>query len=480
MMTQLITLANELGLTALAIIVFSISLLFPRKEDGRTEVLVTSLGLLALLGLTFTSYAPANTAFGGVYQVSPAAALFKQLFLTAGLLISLLSWPGNSVSSILPCKRMGEYLGLLLLSVAGMCFLVSAQELTLLYVGLELATIPMILLVALNHKELRSAEAGIKYVLFSALSSGLLLYGLSIIYGMTGKLYLSEIATRLQFSPLTVFSLALVMAGVGFKISAVPFHLWTPDTYEGAPVTVTAFLSVASKAAGFVLYYKVISVACGSLVDYCVQMTAILACLTMTFGNLAALHQTNLKRFLAYSSIAQAGYLLIGLTHPGELGMTAVMYYLVVYLFSNVAAFSVVILVAAGTGKEDMRDYLGLSETNPKLALVMMLAMFSLAGIPPLAGFLGKFYLFAAAAERGSYWLVFVGAINATISLYYYLIVIKWMYLLKPQEGQEKIQAIDIPWAGQLVLLTTTIAMLLIGIFPQVIRWTEAVAGAKF
>jgi NADH-quinone oxidoreductase subunit N len=209
-------------------------------------------------------------------------------------------------------------------------------------------------------------------------------------------------------------------------------------------------------------------------------LMAMLAALTMTIGNLTALHQTQMKRFLAYSSIAQAGYLMIGLTHRGDLGLTSVLYYLVVYLVSNMAAFGVVTLIAAATGKEDMRDYAGLSESNPVLAAVMMLAMFSLAGIPPLAGFLGKFYLFAAAADQGRYWLVFVGAVNATISLYYYLVVIKWMYIAKPETPAGPMAKIEISWAGGAVLASTAAAMILIGILPQIIRWTETVAAAGF
>jgi NADH-quinone oxidoreductase subunit N len=478
MLESIATISNELILVVLAGAVISLGLGAAKKSEGKAEVILTSAGLLALIILSFAGLMPFRSAFGEAYRVGPVEALFKRVFLLAGLFMTLLSWPSRRKAEVLPYGEMGECLGLMLLSLTGMCFLVSARELILLYVGLELVTMPLILLVALNRHELRSVEAGMKYVFFAALSSGLLLYGLSLVYGMTGTTFLSEIAPKLAFTPLTVAALLLVMGGVGFKISAVPFHLWTPDTYEGAPVTVTAFLSVASKAAGFALFYKVIAEAFGSMRDSAVILTAILAAVTMTFGNLVALHQTNLKRFLAFSSIAQAGYLMIGLTHSQELGLASVTYYLLVYLVSNMAAFGVVTLLAAGTGREDMREYVGLSETNPRLALVMMLAMFSLAGIPPLAGFLGKFYLFAAAAEQGLYWLVFVGAINATVSLYYYLIVVKWMYIMKPSAGQEQIEPIKVPWAGSMVLVSTTAAMVLIGVLPQVIRWAESAAAA--
>ena len=480
MWDQITPIAVEFGLTLLALAVLSVGLVFPARREGRLELGITVVGLLVLLVASLTGLIPSHPVFGGIFQTTPVARILKLLFLTAGLLVAMLSWPGQRRTDILPFDRMGEYLGLMLFSLTGMCFLVSAQELMLLYVGLELATIPAILMVALNRQELRSAEASMKYVLFSALSSGLILYGLSLVYGMTGKMFLREIAAQISFSPLAIVALALVMAGVGFKISAAPFHLWTPDTYEGAPVTVTAFLSVASKAAGFVLFYKLMAGVFGNLGAYLQVLMAILATLTMTFGNLAALQQTNLKRFLAYSSIAQAGYLMIGLTNASDLGLASVVYYLVVYLFSNLAAFAVVTLVTAATGKEDIREYTGFSEANPGLALVMMLAMFSLAGIPPLAGFLGKFYLFAAAAKQGLYWLVLVGAVNATVSLYYYLVVIKWMYLLKPSAERVQIARVELPWLGRLVLGVTAAGMVLIGILPQVIRWTEAAARGSF
>lgn len=478
---QLAATGNEILLTVLAGAVFSVSLIAPaRRDGGKAEILLTVAGLLGLLAASFGGLMPPGEVFGGVYRVGPIAAIFKRLFLMAGILTALLSWPSGGRAEILPPRRIGEYLGLLLLSITGMCFLVSAQEAALMYVGLELVTVPLITLVAFNSRELRSAEGALKYVFTSALASGLLLYGLSLLYGMTGTTLLAGIAARLTLTPLAAVALVLVMAGVGFKIAAVPFHLWTPDTYEGAPVTVTAFLSVASKAAGFVLFYKIVALPFRGAGDLTLTLVATLAVMTMTFGNLVALHQTQFKRFLAYSSIAQAGYLMIGLVNDGPLGQASVTYYLLVYLFSNLAAFAIVTLVAAATGREDMREYAGFSETNPKLALVMMLAMFSLAGIPPLAGFLGKFYLFAAAAERSLYWLVFVGAVNSTISLYYYLIVIKWMYIVRPTEGQEAIPPLAVTWAGRVVLVVTTAAMLLVGMVPHVIRWTEAAAAVGF
>jgi NADH-quinone oxidoreductase subunit N len=480
MTAQLLHLWLELSLLILSGLAFSLGMGPASKARQSAAATITSVGLLLIMVISFTQVAPLGSAFGGTYVVGPVELIFKQLFLLSGFLVVLLSWPKPAQNALIPTDRLTEYLGLLLLSLTGMCFLVSARELILLYVGLELVTIPLLLLVAFNHHDLRSAEAGLKYVLFAALSSGLLLYGLSLIYGLTGTTLLAGIAARLQVSTLTMLALVLVMAGVGFKVAAVPFHLWTPDTYEGAPMPVAAFLSVASKAAGFVLFFKLISQALAPLASASVWLIALLATLTMTFGNLVALHQTNMKRFLAYSSIAQAGYLLLGLVNTGALGKASVVYYLLVYIVSNLAAFGVISLIASATGKEDMSDYVALSETNPMLALVMMLALFSLAGIPPLAGFLGKFYLFAATAERGLYWLIVVAAVNATLSLYYYLLVIKSMYLVKPTASQIPIGRIPIHWSDRTLLGLTSAGMVIIGIAPQFLKWIESAVQAGF
>jgi NADH-quinone oxidoreductase subunit N len=448
-----------------------------RNGHGRPiESVISLLGLFVVGAGLSAGLLPTGTAFGGAYTADALTTVYKLVFVGAGLFTVLLSWPEPGANGSVTVLHGGEYLGLMLLSVAGMCLLVSAQDLVLLYVSMELATLPLILLVALNRDEFRGVEAAMKYVFFSALASGLLLFGLSLVYGLTGSTLLPVCAARLQPGSLATLALALVLAGVGFKISAVPFHLWAPDVYEGAPTPVTAFLSVASKAAGFVLFYRLVSGLFEQTSVAMEQIVAVIAVLTMSFGNLTAMHQTNLKRFLAYSSIAQAGYLMIGLVNLGALGRTAVVYYLLVYLVSNMAAFGVVIVIAASSGKEDMRDYVGLSRSNPWLAMVMMLAMFSLAGIPPLAGFLGKFYLFTAAAEKGLYWLVLAGSVNATVSLYYYLLVIRWMYIAEPAPGGNPLGTLHIAWFYRLVLGINAMAMVGLGIMPQVIDWIERAA----
>jgi NADH-quinone oxidoreductase subunit N len=472
--------ALESALIALAAIVLGIGMVHPKRRDGRPEALVAALGFTVLFAGTFFGLSPLGEAFGGAWGVGPLSILYKRLFLAAGALTALLACPSGEPKPSIPRGRLGEALGLIVFSVTGMCVLVSSRELALLYTGLELVTMPLVALVAFHPRDPRGAEAGLKYVFTSALSSGFLLYGLSFVYGLTGTTMIAEVAHRLPFGPLTVVAMVMVLVGVGFKISAVPFHLWAPDVYEGGPFVVSAFLAVASKAAGFALFTKVITVAFETVGDNLSALVALLAVVTMTVGNLVALHQTNIKRFLAYSSIAQAGYLMIGLAPGGFRADASVAFYLLVYLVSCLAAFGVAAIVAGATGREDMREYIGLSESSPKLAFVMMLSLFSLSGIPPLAGFLGKFYLFAAAAEKGMAWLVLVGAVNSTISLFYYLTVIRWMYIEKPTAAQSAVPPIRVATSGGVVLAICTIGMLALGMLPQILRWVESAAAAGF
>ena len=470
----------ELLLVALSFAVLGVTMIAPGRRDGKVEAAIAAAGLAGLFAATFAGLGAEVTAFGGAWGTGPLALLYKRLFLGAGFLTVLMSWPAGQPHPALPRARLGESFGLLILSVSGMCVLASARELAVLYTGLELLTMPAIALVAMHPREPRSAEAGLKYVFTAALSSGLLLYGLSLLYGLTGSTMIVEIAARLPAGPLTIVALAMVAGGAGFKISAVPFHLWAPDTYEGAPVPVTAFLSVASKAAGFVLLAKAVTASFGPSGAPVGFLVAVLATVTMTVGNLVALHQTRLKRFLAWSSIAQAGYILVGVAGDGDRATASVAYYLLVYLVTNLAAFGVVTVVAEATGREDMTEWVGISESNPRLSAVMMLALFSLAGIPPLAGFLGKFYLFASAAGSGLIWLVLVAAVNSTISLYYYLIVLKWMYIVKPDEKNPGVPKIAVPTAAVAGLALATVGMILVGLVPGIVRWAQTAAAAGF
>jgi len=301
----------------------------------------------------------------------------------------------------------------------------------MLYLGLELATIPMAALAAYDRNRYTSAEAGVKLILSAAMSSAVLLFGISMIYGTTGSTYFTLVSSSFSNTPLQTMAFIFFFSGMAFKISLVPFHLWTADVYEGSPVNITSYLSVISKGASVFILTIVLFTVFRSIVFIWQPLLYVIAVLTMTIGNLFAIRQQNLKRFLAFSSIAQAGFILLGILGANQAGMASTMYFVFIYIFSNLAAFGVVSVIYYHTGKEHIDDYNGLYSTNPKLVWVMTIALFSLAGIPPVAGFFGKFYLFISAASAGYYWLVFIAVINATISLYYYLLVVKAMFINK-------------------------------------------------
>jgi NADH-quinone oxidoreductase subunit N len=312
------------------------------------------------------------------------------------------------------------------------------------YLGIELATIPIAALAAYDRYRNHSAEAGIKLILSSALSSGILLYGLSMIYGTTGTFYFSEISKLFVNNNLQILGFIFFFAGMAFKISIVPFHLWTADVYEGSPVNITSYLSVISKGAALFIFIIILFTVFPVIVVTWQKTIYVTSILTMTIGNLFAIRQQNLKRFLAFSSISQAGYILLGFIGGNQLGMASVIYYVLVYIFSNLGAFGVVTAISNATGKENIEDYNGLYHTNPGLSLIMTLALFSLAGIPPVAGFFGKFFLFTAAAEKGFYMLVLIAVLNTIISLYYYLLVVKAMFINKSESPINKFRS-DLP-----------------------------------
>ena len=330
--------------------------------------------------------------------------------------------------------KQGEFYILTLSTLLGMYFMISAGHFLMFFIGLETASIPMAALVAFDKYRHHSAEAGAKYILTALFSSGLLLYGLSLIYGTVGTLYFADIPARLTGDPLQIMAFVFFFSGMGFKISLVPFHLWTADVYEGAPSTVTAYLSVISKgSAAFVLMAILIKVF-APMVEQWQEVLYWVIIASITIANLFALRQQNLKRLMAFSSISQAGYIMLGVISGSAQGMTSLVYYVLIYMFANLAVFTVITIVALRAGKFTLEDYNGLYTTNPKLAFLMTLALFSLAGIPPFAGFFSKFFIFAAAFEGGFHPLVFIALINTIISLYYYLKIVKAMYINKSDE----------------------------------------------
>lgn len=376
------------------------------------------------------------------------------------VLLQSVSWSENPDVKV----RRGEFYELLLITLFGMYLMVSAGHFLLFFIGLETASLPMAALIAITKKDSESYEAGAKYLFTAVFSSALFLLGLSFLYGVSGSLYFGDIAVAISANrtPLLIATIVFVLAGMGFKLSLVPFHLWTADVYEGAPTQVTSYLSVISKgAAAFALLlvlYKVF------FLDPAIWQGILwaLIVLTITIGNLFAIRQKNLKRFLAFSSISQAGYIMLGIISGSAQGMTALVYYVLVYIFSNLAAFGVISSIERNSGKLSMDDYNGLYKTNPKLSVIMMLAMFSLAGIPPFAGFFSKFFIFASAIHSGFYILVLIALLNTIISLYYYLLVVKAMFI--NTENECVIPAFRSDNASRVSLVVCVAGIVLLGI----------------
>ena len=372
---------------------------------------------------------PDVTAFGGMYHNTAMGSVMKTILGIGTLLVFMQA--NNWLSGERAIIRRGEFYMITLATLLGMYFMISAGNFLFFFIGLETASIPMATLVAFDKFKRESAEAGAKYILNAVFASGLSLYGMSLIYGTTGTLYFDDIPAAVNGSPLQIMAFLFFVVGLFFKISLVPFHQWTPDVYQGAPTTVTSYLSVISKgAAVFVLMTILMKVFSPIAAQWRGVLYGVIIA-TITIANLFAIRQRNIKRFLAYSSISQAGYIVLGVISASALGMTSLVYYILVYMVSNLAAFGVISAIENRSGKVTIDDYNGLYATNPKLVLVMTLAMFSLAGIPPFAGFFSKFFIFAAAAQQGYYILVLIALINTIISLYYYLLVVKAMFINK-------------------------------------------------
>lgn len=430
---------QEIGVLIVFLLVFLYDLFMPKKAQG-------GIGWFALV--CFVLFGTASfivrpdtwvEAFSGMYVTSPVCTTIKNI-LNVGVVIVLiqsLRWADGEMMIM----RRGEFYELLFITLFGMYLMISARHFLVFLIGLESASLPLAALVAMDKNRYESHEAAVKYMLTAVFSSAVFMMGLSLLYGLTGSMYFIDIALQLgsTSNSCLVIALAFVIAGVGFKLSLVPFHLWTADVYQGAPTPVTAYFSVISKGAAAFAFLVILVQVFGQLyAEVWEWMLYALIIATITLGNLFAIRQKNLKRFLAFSSISQAGYIMLGIEGCNEMGLAALMFYVLVYIFSNLAAFGVVGAVEQATGKVSMTAYNGLSKTNPWLAFSMMLAMFSLAGIPPFAGFFSKFFIFTSAIEQGSpaiYVLVLIALVNTIISLYYYLLVVKAMYL-SPEEPQ--------------------------------------------
>ncbi len=448
-------------LLILQIVLLIIFDLFAPNSAKKT---IDVVACLLFVAATLVGFCPIEegTAFGGMFVSDNMNNVVKSILNIGVILVFLQSktWLNNEET----IHKKAEAYILILSTLLGMYFMISAGHFLLFYVGLELASLPMVALIAYNKKSYESVEAGAKFVLMAAFSSGILLFGISMLYGASGAtgLYFENMRDSVAPHSIELLGLVFFLAGMAFKISLVPFHLWTADVYQGAPTNITGYLSVVSKGAAAFALMVVLFKVFGSLFDYWEYVVYGFIVITISVGNLFALRQKNMKRFLAFSSISQAGYIMLGVIAGTPAGMASVVYYLLVYTVSNLGIFAVVSIVENKSGKVNIADYNGLYKSNPKLSVAMMLFLFSLAGIPPFAGFFSKIFVFMAATQMSYYALVFIALINTVISLYYYLVVVRAMFIYKTEDPIATIKTDSFSKVGLVICLAGTIGIGLI------------------
>ena len=471
--SQFFNMIPEAGLMAALVIVFLADLILKGEKKHTTLSLLTGLLLVAQIAVCFTAE-PAE-AFAGLYTATAAAQVMK-VILTAGAFIVVVmaqSWLEQKDVQ----NKEGEFYELIISTLLGMYMMISSGHFLMFFLGLEMASVPMACLVAFDKFKKESAEGAAKFVLTATFSSGVMLYGISFIYGACGTLYFDDVMAQITATPLTIMGLVFFFSGLGFKISLVPFHFWTADTYQGAPTAVTGYLSVVSKGAAAFALMTILTKVFAPMVEYWEMLMYIVIVLTITIANLFAIRQKNLKRFMAFSAISQAGYLVLAVMGVTEQGMAALVFYLLVYLAANLGAFAVIHVIEQNSGKVGIDDYNGLYQTNPKLAFLMTLCLFSLAGIPPFAGFFSKFFVFMAAVKGAdlatttgalAYIVVFIALVNTVISLYYYLLIVKAMYI-KPNE--HPLPTFQSATSTKLALAVCTTGVLLFGVCSFIYEW---------
>ncbi len=472
----------EIIVTLTAFAVLMVDLLEMRQRPVRTRMLtaavLTSLGCLVAVYWLSQTGQPSKYA-DGMLVIDPLTQLIKQAILVLTVFTALISIESKFT------EHVGEYFALLVLATVGMMFLVSAENILMIFVALELLSLSLYIMTAFNRQNLQSAEAALKYFLFGGMAAAFMLFGLSLLYGMTGSLNLPQIAAKLaahKLDPLLVVALVMVVIGFGFKVAAVPFHLWAPDAYQGAPTPSAAFIASGSKVASFFILAKVMvlgfagaegSGAWRAFAQGWVPLLAVIAALSVVLGNLVAIVQTSVKRLLAYSAIAHAGYMLLGVLADGakphgQHGIASLIYYVVTYGLTTIGAFGVVAVVQEKTGGESFGNFAGLSKRAPVLSFCMMIFMLSLAGIPPLAGFFGKFYLFTAAVgaakNLGLLWLVILAIAMSAVSLYYYLQVLKQIYVAPAPDGAP---AVACGWVTQFAIVLLAAGVVILGCAPN-------------
>jgi NADH-quinone oxidoreductase subunit N len=475
---QFFNMVPEAMLMAILVIAFIADFASSKNAERKWFNPLMCILLVAQVGVSFLQDSSV-TAFGGMYHTTPAVNVMKTI-LAAGTLIVVIQakqWLSRPDTSF----KEGEFYMLVISTLLGMNMMMSAGHFLMFFLGLEMASVPMACLVALDKYRHHSAEAAAKYILTATFSSGVMLYGISFIYGAFGTLYFSGIAWSVMFSQhptLIILGLVFFFSGLGFKISLVPFHFWTADTYQGAPTTVTGYLSVVSKGAAAFTLCTILMKVFAPVTDYWQYMLYIVIVLSITVANLFAIRQNELKRFMAFSSISQAGYIMLAVIGDSQLGVAALSYYVLVYVVANLAVFTVIGAVEeSSNGRTDMDVYNGFYQTNPKLAFLMTLALFSLAGIPPFAGMFSKFFVFMAAAQQGSflaYFVVFIALVNTVVSLYYYLLIVKAMYI---KQTDSPLPTFKSDVNTKIALAVCTLGIALCGVCSFFYDWIFAAAS---
>ena len=469
--SQFFNMIPEAGLMAALVIVFLADLILKGEKKHSVLSMLTGILLVAQIAVCFTAQ-PA-TAFAGLYTATAAAQVMKVILTAGAFIVVVMAQSWIEREDVL--RKEGEFYELVISTLLGMYMMISSGHFLMFFLGLEMASVPMACLVAFDKYKKESAEGAAKFVLTATFSSGVMLYGISFLYGACGTLYFDDMAAKISASPLTIMGLVFFFSGLGFKISLVPFHFWTADTYQGAPTAVTGYLSVVSKGAAAFALMTILLKLFAPMVTYYETLMYIVIVLTITIANLFALRQTELKRFMAFSSISQAGYIMLAAVGNETMGLTALMYYVLIYVAANMAVFTVINVVETrGKGNTEMSVFDGFYTTNPKLSFLLTLALFSLAGIPPFAGMFCKFFVFMAAAEQGTniaYAVVFLALINTVPSLYYYLKIVKCMYINKTDTP---IATFKSDCATRTALALCTAGVLLFGVCSCVYGWLVA------
>ena len=441
------------------------------KVKGNTMQFLT-VGMLVVTAAATLLLAKPESAFGGLYVTSAAVNVMKVILAAGTVIVCIMAQPWIQRSAM---KLEGEFYMLVISTLLGMYVMMSSGNFLLFFLGLEMASVPLACMVAFDRHRKESAEGAAKYILVATFSSGVMLFGISFIYAATGTLYFDDVAAKITAEPLTIMGLVFFFSGLGFKISLVPFHFWTADTYQGAPTPVTGYLSVISKGAAAITLCTILMKVFQPMVEYWDYMLYIVIVLSITVANLFAIRQSELKRFMAFSSISQAGYIMLAVVGNNQLGVAALTYYVLVYIVANMAVFTVINVVEQNNGgRTDMAAYNGFYQTNPKLSFLMTLALFSLAGIPPFAGMFSKFFVFMAGVQNGdpwAYFVVFIALVNTVVSLYYYLLIVKAMYITKTDSPLPTFQS-DANTKVALAVCTAGIA--LFGIVSCIYEWIAA------